>query len=138
MVTAMKTLLRLNDLPYGPERVYNGLRLSHALGRHAPDGSVTVILMADAALAVRADHKTPDGYYNVERTLKHVIAARGKVLPCGTCMDARPACRPDDRRLRTQHDGCAPSGDDGSRQSASVLGAYCTVSICPASQRWRC
>ncbi len=85
----MKTLLLLNDPPYGTERVYNGLRLAHALGKHAPDGVVTVFLMADAVLAARAGQKTPDGYYNVERMLKRVIAAHGKVLLCGTCMDAR-------------------------------------------------
>src|SRR5271169_6566744 len=85
----MKTLLILNDPPYGTERVYNDLRLAHALGKHAPEATVTVFLMADAVLAARAGQKTPDGYYNVEKMLKRIIAAGGKVLLCGTCMDAR-------------------------------------------------
>ena len=31
----------------------------------------------------------PDGYCNAERMLKRVLAGNGKVLLCGTCMDAR-------------------------------------------------
>jgi uncharacterized protein involved in oxidation of intracellular sulfur len=45
--------------------------------------------MADAVLAAKADQKTPDGYYNVERMLKRILGNHGAVLLCGTCMDAR-------------------------------------------------
>ena len=31
----------------------------------------------------------PNGYYNLERMLKGVLRREGKVLLCGTCMDAR-------------------------------------------------
>jgi uncharacterized protein involved in oxidation of intracellular sulfur len=79
----MKTLFILNDPPYGTERVYNGLRLAHALLKKEPQTEVTVFLMADAVVSAKAGQKTPDGYYNVERMLN------GKVLLCGTCMDAR-------------------------------------------------
>lgn len=85
----MKTLLILNDPPYGTERVYNGLRLAHALAKNDADAQVTVFLMADAVLAAKAGQKTPDGFYNVERMLKRVLAGKGEVLLCGTCMDAR-------------------------------------------------
>jgi uncharacterized protein involved in oxidation of intracellular sulfur len=37
----------------------------------------------------RAGQKTPEGYYNIERMLKRVLAGKGQVLLCGTCMDAR-------------------------------------------------
>jgi uncharacterized protein involved in oxidation of intracellular sulfur len=33
--------------------------------------------------------KAPDGYYNIERMLKRVLAGKGQVLLCATCMDAR-------------------------------------------------
>lgn len=33
----MKTLILINDAPYGNERVYNALRLAHALRKHAAD-----------------------------------------------------------------------------------------------------
>ncbi len=85
----MQTLFILNDPPYGTERVYNGLRLAHALVKKDPQASVTVFLMADAVAAAKAGQKTPDGFYNLERMLKRVIAAHGNVLLCGTCMDAR-------------------------------------------------
>ena len=85
----MNTLFILNDPPYGTEHVYNGLRLAHALAKKDPQAGVTVFLMADAVTSARSGQKTPDGFYNVERMLKRVLAGNGKVLLCGTCMDAR-------------------------------------------------
>ena len=85
----MKSLFILNDPPYSTERCYNALRLAHALLKQDPETEVTVFLMADAVIAAKAGQKTPDGYYNVERMLKRVLAGKGRVLLCGTCMDAR-------------------------------------------------
>lgn len=85
----MKTLLILNDPPYGTERVYNALRLAHAVIKASPDMAITIFLLGDAVLSARAGQKTPDGYYNVERMLKRVIVSGGKILVCGTCMDGR-------------------------------------------------
>ena len=85
----MKALFIINDPPYGTERVYNALRLAHALLKKEPQAEVTVFLMADAVLAAKGGQKTPEGFYNVERMLKRVLAAKGRVLLCGTCMDAR-------------------------------------------------
>jgi uncharacterized protein involved in oxidation of intracellular sulfur len=85
----MKHLLILNDPPYGSERSFNGLRMAHALAKHDPEGEVTVFLMADAVACAKAGQKTPEGFYNIERMLGRVLSAGGKVLLCGTCMDAR-------------------------------------------------
>lgn len=85
----MKHLLILNDPPYGTERSFNGLRMAHALAKNDAQAEVTVFLMADAVLCAKAGQKTPDGYYNLERMLRRVISAKGRVLMCGTCMDAR-------------------------------------------------
>jgi len=85
----MKTLMILNDPPYGTERCYNALRLAHALAKNDPEGHVTVFLMADAVVAAKKGQKTPEGYYNMERMLKRVVVGKGSVLLCGTCMDAR-------------------------------------------------
>lgn len=85
----MRYLLIPNDPPYGTERSFNGLRMAHALARHDPEGSVTVFLMADAVGCAKKGQKTPDGYYNVERMVKRVVVGKGRVLLCGTCMDAR-------------------------------------------------
>jgi uncharacterized protein involved in oxidation of intracellular sulfur len=84
----MKVLFIINDPPYGTERVYNALRLAHALLKKEPETEVTVFLMADAVLAAKAGQKTPEGYYNIERMLKR-LTGKGRVLLCGTCMDAR-------------------------------------------------
>ncbi len=85
----MKTLVLINDPPYGTERVYNALRLAHALLKRDPATQVTIFLIADAVLAAKAQQKTPEGYYNVERMLKRILSGKGIVLLCGTCMDAR-------------------------------------------------
>ena len=85
----MKTLFILNDPPCGTERVYNALRLAHALVKKEPQTEITVFLMADAVISAKAGQKTPDGYYNIERMLKRVLVGNGKVLLCGTCMDSR-------------------------------------------------
>lgn len=85
----MRTLFIINDPPYGTERVYNAIRLAHALLKRESSTQVSVFLMADAVLAAKAQQKTPDGYYNIERMLKRVLSSKGVVLLCGTCMDAR-------------------------------------------------
>lgn len=85
----MRALFILNDPPYGTERCYNALRLVHALLKRDPETAITVLLIADAVIAGRKGQKTPDGYYNIERMLKRVIAGKGEVLLCGACMDAR-------------------------------------------------
>jgi len=82
----MHTLIIINDPPYGTERLYNGLRLAHALLKR--EAEVTVFLMGDAVSSAKAGQKTPDGYYNAERMVRRVTI-KGKVLLCGTCMDAR-------------------------------------------------
>ena len=85
----MKTLLIINDPPYGTEKAYNALRLAHALVKNDGDAEMTVFLMADAVTTARRGQKTPDGYYNLERMLHRILAGNGRVLLCGTCMDAR-------------------------------------------------
>ncbi len=85
----MKALFIVNDPPYGTERAYNALRLAQAVLKRDPATQVTVFLVADAVLAAKAQQKTPDGYYNVERMLKRILAGNGTVLLCGTCLDAR-------------------------------------------------
>lgn len=85
----MNFLIIVNDPPYGTERTYNGLRLATNLLASHDDAELSVFLMGDAAGAAKSGQKTPNGYYNVERMLANVMRKRGKVLVCGTCMDAR-------------------------------------------------
>lgn len=85
----MNHLLILNDPPYGTERSFNGLRMARALAKNDAQADVTVFLMADAVLCAKAGQKTPEGYYNLERMIRRVLTAKGRVQLCGTCMDAR-------------------------------------------------
>ena len=85
----MDVLFIFNDPPYGTERTYNGLRLAVNLLRNHETTSVTVFFMGDAVSAAKSGQQTPNGYYNFERMLKSLISKNGRVLLCGTCMEAR-------------------------------------------------
>lgn len=90
----MKTLVILNDPPYGTERSYNGLRLAASIARK--DGEeVRVFLMGDAAACAKAGQKVPAGYYNIQSMLGSVTRRGGSVGVCGTCMDARGITEPE-------------------------------------------
>ena len=84
----MKTLIILNDPPYGTERSYNGARLAHSLAKRDGD-QVRLFLIGDAVACGKRGQKTPDGYYNLERMLKAVSRRGGGIGVCGTCIDAR-------------------------------------------------
>ena len=75
----MKTLIILNDPPYGTERSFNGLRLAGGLLRLQPDLDLSVFLIGDAVFCAKAGQETPTGYYNLERMLKPILRG-GKVL----------------------------------------------------------
>lgn len=84
----MKTLLILNDAPYGSERTYNGVRLAGSLARQEGH-EVRVFLIGDAASAAHRLQKVPAGFYNLEVMLGSVVRRGGAIGVCGTCMDAR-------------------------------------------------
>lgn len=88
MGPVMKTLLILNDAPYGSERTYNGARLAGALA-HQDGHEVKVFLVGDAASAAHNKQKVPTGFYNLEEMLASVVRQGGVIGVCGTCMDAR-------------------------------------------------
>lgn len=69
----MKTLLVLNDAPYGSEHTYNGARLAGALARQEGHNK----------------QKMPTGFYILEVMLGSVVNHGGMIGVCGTCMDAR-------------------------------------------------
>jgi uncharacterized protein involved in oxidation of intracellular sulfur len=84
----MKTLIILNDPPYGTERSYNGLRLAGALAKREGE-AVRVFLMGDAAACAKDGQKVPQGYSNLGRMVQVVAQNRGEIGVCGSCMDAR-------------------------------------------------
>jgi len=85
----VKVLLILNEAPYGSEKTYNALRLAMALQKDQPGTEARIFLMADAVTAALPAQGTPQGYYNIERMVKSVIAKGGQVKLCGTCCEAR-------------------------------------------------
>ena len=80
-----KTLLILNDAPYGTERSYNALRLAKALSKLEGE-TVRVFLLGDAVACAKAGQMVPEGYYNAGDMVRMV---GGEVALCGTCMTAR-------------------------------------------------
>jgi uncharacterized protein involved in oxidation of intracellular sulfur len=84
----MKTLVVLNDPPYGTERSYNALRLAGAIAKREGE-EVRVFLIGDAAACAKAGQKVPTGYYSLERMLRPFTRHQAHVGVCGSCMDAR-------------------------------------------------
>lgn len=85
----MKILLIINDAPYGSEKVYNALRMAMTLQKEHADVQLRIFLMADAVTCGLPGQATPQGYYNIERMLKSVLAKGGEVSACGSCVEAR-------------------------------------------------
>jgi uncharacterized protein involved in oxidation of intracellular sulfur len=84
----MKTLLIVNDPPYGTERAYNALRLATSLLKR--EGEETkLFLIGDAVSCAKAGQSLPQGYYSLERMLKVFRAKGGEIGACSTCMEAR-------------------------------------------------
>ncbi len=83
----MKTLVILNDAPYGSERTYNGLRLAGSLARKGAD--LWMFLVGDAVACAKSGQKVPSGYYSTQNMLGAVIRNGGDGGVCGTCIDAR-------------------------------------------------
>jgi sulfur relay (sulfurtransferase) complex TusBCD TusD component (DsrE family) len=117
----MKSVLILNDPPYGTERVYNGLRLAHALMKNDTEAQITVFLMADAVLAAKAGQKTPEGFYNVERMLKRDCRQGPSASVRHMPRRARDSRSGDHARRQPEHDGRTGSRDHRCRQSPGVL-----------------
>lgn len=83
-----KTLIILNDPPYGTERSYNGLRLAGELSKREGE-EVKLFLLGDAASCAKRGQRVPQGYYNVEVMLRNAARRGAEIGVCGTCMDAR-------------------------------------------------
>jgi uncharacterized protein involved in oxidation of intracellular sulfur len=84
----MNVLVIVNGSAYGLDSTFNAIRLAAPMAKR--DGvQVTVFLMGDGVTAAMAGQKTPDGYYKLDRMLSTVPRNNGRILCCGTCMEAR-------------------------------------------------
>jgi uncharacterized protein involved in oxidation of intracellular sulfur len=83
-----RTLIILNDAPYGTERSYNGLRIAGALSKREGE-EVKLFLIGDAASCAKRGQRVPQGYYNLEVMLRNAAKHGAEIGVCGTCLDAR-------------------------------------------------
>ncbi len=84
----MKTLVVLNEAPYGSERAYNGLRLATSLAKQ--EGvDLNLFLIGDAVACAKSGQKAPSGYYNIQTMLGALAKRGGRIGVCGSCIDAR-------------------------------------------------
>jgi uncharacterized protein involved in oxidation of intracellular sulfur len=67
-----KTLLIINDSPYGIERPYNALRLAMNLVKR-PAVSLSVFMVGDGVLCVKKGQITPDGFYNIGKMISSLV-----------------------------------------------------------------
>jgi len=84
----VKTVVLINDPPYGTERCYNALRLAGSLSKR-DDTEVRVFLIGDAVGCAVAGQVLPNGYYHLDRMVTSALRDGAQVGLCGTCMDAR-------------------------------------------------
>lgn len=84
----MNILMIINGSAYGLDSTFNAIRLAANMAKRE-DVEMTVFLMGDGVTAAMAGQKTPDGYYKLDRMIGSVPRHGGRILCCGTCMDAR-------------------------------------------------
>jgi uncharacterized protein involved in oxidation of intracellular sulfur len=85
----MSVLIVVSGAPYGTESTYNALRLAMSLRRQSETTELRVFLLGDAVACAVPAQRTPSGYYNVERMLRHILSGGAEVRACLTCLEAR-------------------------------------------------
>jgi len=85
----------VNGAPYGDERVWNALRLATASISSSIGMNVNIFLLGDSVTAAKKGQKTPEGYYNLEKTLRDILKSGAKIAACGTCLNARALSKED-------------------------------------------
>lgn len=85
----MKTLIIINDAPYGTEKAFNALRIANQINKDFPETEVTIFLIADGVNCAITNQHTPNGFYNIERMLQLSLNKGSKLLFCGSCLEAR-------------------------------------------------
>jgi uncharacterized protein involved in oxidation of intracellular sulfur len=79
----------LNHPPYGNEMTFNALRLAMALQQDKGAVELSIYLLGDSVSCALPNQMTPQGYYNVERIMRSLIAKGAHVAACSSCLQAR-------------------------------------------------
>jgi len=82
-----RTLIIINDAPYGTEKPWNALRLAKALITQKL--SISICLVGDGVSLAKKGQKPPKGFYNLEEMLEELISLGADVKACSTCTNAR-------------------------------------------------
>ncbi len=85
----MKTLIIINDGPYGTEKAFNALRIANQMNKDFPEIEIVIFLMADGVNCAIPNQNTPNGYYNIERMLKLSTNKGTRLLLYGSCLETR-------------------------------------------------
>ena len=85
----MRIVIILNHAPYGSEMTFNALRMAMALQATEAKPELALTLMDDSVFCAMPNQMTPQGYYNIERMLKSLIAKGAAVRACSSCVQAR-------------------------------------------------
>jgi uncharacterized protein involved in oxidation of intracellular sulfur len=112
-------LLILGSVPYdGSDRTWNALRLAGQL--HKDGLSVRLFLMNDAVDLAREGVVPPEGYFDLVKMTKELIAAGVPVKVCGTCQ-ARCGIRKGDPYYEGAQKSSMPELSEWVRTSDQVL-----------------
>ncbi|MFX0044314.1 MAG: DsrE/DsrF/TusD sulfur relay family protein [Candidatus Hermodarchaeota archaeon] len=63
--------------------------MAMSLKKENPEIGVNIFLIGDAVSCAISGQKTPDGYYNLERMIRALVAKNVTIKCCGTCLDGR-------------------------------------------------
>lgn len=85
----MKTLIIINDAPYGTEKAYNRLQIANQINKDYPEAEVCIFLIADGVNCAISNQNTPNEFYNIEGMLKLATNKATKLFLCTSCLDAR-------------------------------------------------
>jgi uncharacterized protein involved in oxidation of intracellular sulfur len=85
----MRTLIILNDAPYGSEKPYNALRLALTLQQEGADSKVRIFLLSDSVTCALVGQAPPEGFYNLGQLVGKFLGEGGEVKACTNCADAR-------------------------------------------------
>jgi uncharacterized protein involved in oxidation of intracellular sulfur len=68
--------------------MFTALRLAKTLQIEF-DNEIRIFLIADAVTAALPNQIIPEGYYNIGKMLKFILAKGAEIKLCGTCVKAR-------------------------------------------------
>jgi len=115
----MNTLIIFNGPPYdGTDVTWNGLRLAEQLRKLEME--VRVFLMNDSVDLARDASKPPEGYFDLQKMMKDLIAKGVTVKVCGIC-NARCGLYKGEPYFGGAHDATMPELAEWVKQADRII-----------------